>query len=250
MTSVTLACGRGLLEAPEALLTASAPRVDWYPFVRAKLDSRFVVTALEGPGAALKGPLGEAAYQYQPGRLAVGALKGAGAAELVLRVAYHLAIREQGGALIHAAGVAGQEHGPALVASGVSGAGKSTLARLAAQAGLDVLSDEILALFPDGTVTGTPFRSDLDNRANAVPRRARYFAALAKGSHEALEALSVMDASALALSQRFEVPELLVPDARPRLLAFLDAVELRRLTFRKDSEAGKFVAAALSAAKK
>jgi hypothetical protein len=135
----------------------------------------------------------------------------------------------------------------AAVASGKSGDGKSTLSRLSVGAGLTLLTDEVVMLFPDGRVSGTPFRSDFVHAGTPGLTRARYFLALEKAPHEELKPLAALAASQLAMSQCFELSELALPRAevRRRLLSFLSHVEPRTLAFRKDPAAGEFVRAAL-----
>jgi hypothetical protein len=141
--------------------------------------------------------------------------------------------------LLHAAALADDRR--AAVAAGASGAGKSTLARLGRGAGLTLLSDEIVQVFPDGAVAGSPFASDLDNRGSPGAFPAGAFLALVHGPAEGVDALPAVEAAALALAQRFEVPGLALPsaEANRRTLSFLGRVERRRFTFRQHPEAGQ-----------
>jgi hypothetical protein len=85
-----------------------------------------------------------------------------------LLVAYRL--HEQGGAVLHGAGVvAGDE---AMLFFGVSGAGKSTVSRLALERGGRVLSDDLNALVPQeggaAVLQGLPFTGDLETSGPAT----------------------------------------------------------------------------------
>lgn len=204
-----------------------------------------VERALVPAGTLIQAPLGECRFELSAGRLRVQVEDGVSRGELVLRLAYYLCAVEQGAVLIHACAL--RRGDVALVASGKSGDGKSTLSRLGVAAGLELLTDEVVMLFPDGRVCGTPFRSDFVHAGTPGLARARYFLALSKQPYEALEPLAALTAAQLATSQCFELPEVALPraEARRRLLAFLAHVEPRTLAFRKDPAAGEFVRAAL-----
>ena len=204
-----------------------------------------VERALVPAGTLIQAPLGECRFELSAGRLRVQVDDGVSRGELVLRLAYYLCAVEQGAVLIHACAL--RRGDVALVASGKSGDGKSTLSRLGVAAGLELLTDEVVMLFPDGRVCGTPFRSDFVHAGTPGLARARYFLALSKQPYEALEPLAALSAAQLATSQCFELPEVALPraQARRRLLAFLAHVEPRTLAFRKDPAAGEFVRAAL-----
>jgi hypothetical protein len=169
------------------------------------------------------------------------------AVELVLRLAWHVVTTRAGGCLMHAAAIAVGDR--ALVAAGQSGDGKSTLSRLCRGAGLELLTDEIVQLFPDGRCGGTPFRSDEDNVGAPGLRQAAYFVALQKAPHEALAALAPLEAMRLASAQCFDVETESLPRAEQgrRLLRFLGATTLRTLAFRKDPAVGDFVRSVLGA---
>ncbi|MDT8286900.1 MAG: hypothetical protein RQ748_07310, partial [Elusimicrobiales bacterium] len=79
-----------------------------------------------------------------------------------LRTLSSALLNESGGALVHACGLA--VGGRAYVFIGRSGAGKSTLARLAADAGAEVISDEIVPLRMERGrfyVYGSPFWGEM-----------------------------------------------------------------------------------------
>ncbi len=241
-------CAHGVLEVDDALAQMARPRVHVEAFSAASAPDatpRWLtvtrVARVEG-GQVVAGPLGSCVIALTGDTLQVqvddaGAFPG----ELVMRVAWYLATTRLGGVLLHASALAVGDH--ALVACGQSGDGKSTLARLGAAAGARLLTDEVVQVFPDGRVGGTPFRSDGDNIGSPGVARARYFVTLKKADHEALEALEVMEAASVALAQCFDVDAIALErrEVRARLLGFLDAVERRRLAFRKHPEAGAFV---------
>lgn len=194
-------------------------------------------------GVRIEAPLGSCTYRLDGDTLHVAFEDGSPfRAELVLRLAWYIVVSRLGGVLIHASGLTDGTR--AIVAAGQSGNGKSTLSRLGTAAGLTLLSDEVICLFPDGRVAGTPFRSDFDNVGAPRMVPARYFFALEKADHEELKPLSPLDAVQLAMAQCFEVAELALPrvEVRKRLLSFLSHVEPRTLAFRKHADAGKFVA--------
>jgi hypothetical protein len=133
--------------------------------------------------------------------------------------------------------------GRAFFATGNSGDGKSTISGLARDAGAALLSDEILQVFPDGTVIGTPFRSDPDKLGQPLRAKLAWICGLVKGAEESIAPMSPQDAYALLLSQVMEVPSLALPrpELRRRLLGILGSTQLGRLTFRKHPDAGRFV---------
>ena len=108
---------------------------------------------------------------------------------------------------------------------------------------MQLLTDEVVMLFPDGRVCGTPFRSDFENAGRPGLVKAAYFFALEKAASEQLKDLSALAATQLAMAQCFDVAEVALPrpEVRRRLLQFLSNVELRTLAFRKDPAAGHFV---------
>jgi len=202
------------------------------------------VAGLEGQ--LVEGPLGRCTVRLDGDVLQVDVGEGPFLGELALRLAYYLATSRLGGLLIHSSALALGEVG--LIACGQSGAGKSTLARLGRGAGARLLTDEVVQVFPDGRMGGTPFRSDPDNVGSPGLVTARYLVALRKADHEALAPLPPLEAAALVMAQCFEVEGLAIPRAevQRRALAFLGAVELRALHFRKHPDAGRFIAEALA----
>ncbi|MEW6432900.1 MAG: hypothetical protein AB1730_15455 [Myxococcota bacterium] len=245
---VPLACGEGVLEVDRSILEMSTPRVHWRRFVVESSAASALLrvqrhTSVDGQ--PVEGPLGRCVIRLEEGVLHVQVEDGPFLGELVLRLAWYLGTTRQGGVLVHAAALAEGEVG--IVACGKSGDGKSTLSRLCRTGGLRLLTDEVVQLFPDGRVGGTPFRSDFDNEGNPGLVRARYFVTLRKADREALEPLGATEATQVALAQCFAVDEVALPrvEVRKRVLAFLGAVELRTLAFRKAPEVATFVGTVL-----
>jgi hypothetical protein len=157
-------------------------------------------------------------------------------------VGMQLATLRQGGLLLHAAGVAFQGRG--VVAIGPSGAGKSTFTRLSVQAaGAEVLSDEVVALYPEGRVEGSPFCSDLDLPSSLARARLAAVLLLEKGSEERLEEVSAEEAIAALMGQVFRpLPGEASPgDILQRLARITEHVPLRRFVFRKHEAAAGFI---------
>lgn len=247
---VRLWCGDGVLEVDESLADMSRPRVHVDAFDASSSREAPCLLRVERVRAGLEGqlvegPLGRCVVRRDGVHLQVEVADGPFLGELVLRLAYHLATTASGGLLVHSSALALGQVG--LVACGPSGAGKSTLARLGQAAGLRLLTDEVVQVFPDGRLGGTPFRSDPDNVGAPGLVRARYFLSLKKAEREALEPLAPLAAAGLLMAQRFEVEALAVPrtEVQRRALSFLGCVELRTLAFRKHPEAGRFVLGAL-----
>jgi hypothetical protein len=125
-----------------------------------------------------------------------------------------------GGALMHAAAIAGRDG--ALLVAGMSGAGKTTMSRAAAALGAHVLSDERTITRPVGdgwVVGGTPWPGEggfAENRS--VPLRALIL--LEQASENALIPLS--QARALALLYRCHFPPLWDARACERTLDHLE----------------------------
>lgn len=162
--------------------------------------------------------------------------------ELALRVGMQLATLRQGGLLLHAAGVAFGAR--AVVAIGPSGAGKSTFTRLCAQvAGAAVLSDEVLALYPEGRVEGSPFCSELDLPSTLAHATLEAVLLLQKGAEERMEDVSPQEALTAMMGQVFRpLPgEASQGEVLRRLASLCERVALRRFVFRKHEAAAGFV---------
>ncbi len=165
------------------------------------------------------------------------------AAEAVLRAAYQIAVARQGGVLLHASAVAFGEH--AFVATGQSGAGKSTLARLCVQGGGRLLSDEIVALYPDGHAHGTPFRSDPDLAGTPQPAQVRAVLLLDKAQEERLAPVPLREALPVVLAQTFRGVTVALSGAQAleRVGRVLERVGVQRLSFRKHLDVAAFLRA-------
>lgn len=110
-------------------------------------------------------------------------------------VAYRL--HELGGAVIHGAAVV--DNGEALLFAGPSGAGKSTVSRMALERGLTVLSDDLNALMPGGTLAALPFTGDLDSRGpGTYPLRGLF--RLEKDTEDGLRPLGRAETAACLLA--------------------------------------------------
>ncbi len=245
---VNLACARGIIRVDPSIAEMALPRVHIAAFQcndaeRSTLLTVKRVSSLKG--RHIDAPLGQCEIVLEGDTLTVQVGDGPFLGELVLRLAFYVTVSRQGGVLIHSSSVASSH--AALVACGKSGDGKSTLSRLCTAHGLRLLTDEVVALFPDGNVAGTPFRSDADNVGSPEMVRARFFVALEKADVEALNSLAPVAAVQLAMSQCFdtEAAAISTTETRRRLLAFLSHVEVKTLSFRKHEDAGAFVAGLL-----
>ncbi len=200
------------------------------------------VEALRAPGTPLDGS-SEAggSYAVQGQTVLVSIPSSPASAEASLRAVLQIATLRQGGLLVHGSGVA--FGGKAAIAVGQSGAGKSTLARLCIGAGGQLLSDETVGLYPDGTVWGSPFFSDPDLASHLNRATLAGILLLEKGPDEHLAPVGAPEATAALLSQAYRPSS---GEATPsELLARASALALRpgvhRLRFRKEPAAGAFV---------
>ncbi|MFT3714238.1 MAG: hypothetical protein QM817_41780 [Archangium sp.] len=242
-------CGSARVRVERSICETATERVHWKRFV-APADgvepalTVFRHSALDGK--LIDAPLGKCVFVRDGARLDVQFEDGMFRGELVLRLGWYLCGTEQGAVLIHANALSDGTH--ALVAAGQSGNGKSTLARLGVGAGLSLLTDEVVMLFPDGRVSGTPFRSDFDNAGQPGLMPAKYFVALEKAPREELKPLSALEAVQLAMAQCFEIAEVAIPrvEVRQRLLTFLSKVQLGTFAFRKHDDAGAFARSLLA----
>ncbi|MBL8919891.1 MAG: hypothetical protein JNJ54_13575 [Myxococcaceae bacterium] len=237
-------CAGAVIRVEASLADMSRPRVHLGAFAVTGGAPELVIErhpALPPHAKVAEGPLGRCRWLLDGNRLDVEVPDGMYQGELVLRLGWYLVASRRGAVLIHACAVTDGAH--ALVASGRSGDGKSTLARLCRGAGLELLTDEIVQLFPDGTAAGTPFRSDADNVGRPGRFPVKYLVALEKAPEERLGPLSPLDAGALVTSQCFDGAVFALPrvEANRRLLGFLSKTGLGTLAFRKDPAAGEFV---------
>ncbi len=245
-----LRCAEGVIEADDSLCVMSRPRVFVDAFSADTALRPVLLTVVRRDhveGETIAGPLGSCVVALDGPTMTVQVADGSFPGELVLRLAWYVVTTRLGGVLLHASAIA--EGDRALVACGKSGDGKSTLGRLCHGAGARLLTDEVVQVFPDGRISGSPFRSDEDNVGRPGVVRARAFVTLQKADHEALTSVDVLTAASVAMAQCFDIgpSSFTLPrkDVRERLLAFLDAVERHTLRFRKDPAAGEFVRAFL-----
>jgi hypothetical protein len=237
-------CAGEVIRVDASLADMSRPRVHLGAFAVSGGDPALTVTRherLPEHARVAEGPLGRCRYLLDGQRLDVEVPDGMFQGELVLRLAWYLVATRRGALLLHASAIT--DGHAALVASGKSGDGKSTLSRLCRGAGLTLLTDEIVQLFPDGTAAGTPFRSDEDNVGAPGRFPVARFVALRKAPAEALEPLAPLEATQLAVSQCFDgaVFALSRAEVNRRVLTFLSATSLGTLAFRKDPAVGAFV---------
>ena len=238
-----LLCAQQVVRVDSSICEMATERVHWKRFLapEGSTPSLTVRRHASLEGTPIDAPLGKCTFTLSEDCLAVAIEDGVFRGELILRLAWYLAATRQGAVLIHACALKAGDQ--AIVASGKSGDGKSTLSRLGVGAGMQLLTDEVVMLFPDGRVCGTPFRSDFENAGQPGLVKAKYFLALEKAQNEELKELSALAATQLAMAQCFDVAEVALPRAevRKRLLAFLGNVEVRTLAFRKAPEAGTFL---------
>jgi hypothetical protein len=118
-----------------------------------------------------------------------------GIVENVLRPLLAARLLDTGGLLVHSAASLG------ILYAGHSGDGKSTIARMALDAGLPVLSDDLNAVVRNGhgfTLMPLPFTGDLEpHERSDTPTPLRAVMALHKGEREALAPLSLAESVSL-----------------------------------------------------
>ncbi len=239
--------GQWACEVEDALLEAARPRCGFEPFLTQE-SPRLRLRRLSdaGPGARPFQPEQPAlgAFRVEEDGLVTDAPLALLPAELALRALFQLAILRQGGLCVHAAGVT---FGPeAVVALGPSGAGKSTLARLCVRSGrAELLSDEVVALLPEGLVCGSPFRSEPDLSATCAEARLRALLLLEKGQAESLTPVRPAALVAPLLGQVFQGGAAeglsLGAGTLARLSGLMAPVASFRLTFRKDPAVAVFL---------
>jgi hypothetical protein len=245
---VCLRLGNWTVQVEPTLLDLAAPRCD---------VARFLVSSeelLDTPSLRVERvqelPAGQplnsrlpalGRYQVEGATLRVACAEEVLAAELGLRAAFHLATVRQGGVLLHASGVV--LGGRAWVAVGPSGAGKSTFARLTCRAGGELLSDEVLAVLPEGRVLGTPFRSDPDMVGTAREAPLGGLFALVHAPGESVEPLAPAAVVPLLLAQAFRVPSDGPTQAEllQRVAGLASGFPAYRFLFRNHPEAGEYL---------
>ncbi|QSQ26236.1 hypothetical protein JY651_15445 [Pyxidicoccus parkwayensis] len=169
--------------------------------------------------------------------------------ETVLKVMLAGALARRGGLLVH--GVAVAHQGRAALFVGHSGAGKSTLGALWANAGGELLSDELVAVWPVGPapsgwqVAGTPWNV-------GVPSEARLMAVgtLAWDAGSRWESQAAGDVGRMLLLNAL-LPEATAAGRGGMMVAagrLLSEVSPVRLVFARDASAAAVVRSALEAA--
>lgn len=118
-----------------------------------------------------------------------------GVVENVLRPLLAARLLAIGGLLVHSAAIDGY------LFAGRSGAGKSTISRLALEAGLPVLSDDLNALVPDEhgfAIAPLPFTGDLlESEVSNERTQLRAVMELEKGDREEVRAMSLAETVSL-----------------------------------------------------
>src|SRR5262249_51368380 len=181
------------------------------------------------------------AYAVEGDEILVRIPRSPASAEASLRAVFQVATMREGGLLVHGSGAAFE--GRAVVAVGESGAGKSTLARLCVAAGAELLSDETVGLYPDGTAWGSPFFSHPDLATPRLRASLGGILVLEKASREELSPVDPAEGAAALLSQAYRPGSAEINRAELLSRAATLAVKpgVRRLRFRKELEAGAFV---------
>jgi hypothetical protein len=244
----SLRLGDWTLEVEPTLLLLAAPRCDVERFQVSSQASRAEPSLrLERVREVAAGHLLNSrypalgSYQVEGATIRLACSESVMAAELGLRAAFQLATVRQGGVLLHSSGVVFA--GRAVVAVGPSGAGKSTFARWMRQAGGEVLSDEVLALLPDGRVLATPFRSDADMLGTAREAPLGGLFALVHAPSESLAPLAPAAVVPLLLAQSFRAPAdgLTQAELLQRVAGLASHFPAYRFSFRNHPEAGRYL---------
>lgn len=163
---------------------------------------------------------------------------------LALRGLFSRAIERRGGVLVHAAGVTW--NGRAALITGASGAGKSTLARWSVTAGATLLSDEVVGVLPDGSVYGTPFRSDSDLQGTPAVARLHLATTLRHGTADTFDAVPTHELIAVLCEQAFHRDREISAGQVLRCIArAVEGVETTRFTCRNSAAAGEALRARL-----
>jgi hypothetical protein len=250
-TSASIRAGPDLLEVPKSLLTIAAPRIAVQHFHDDGTPALTLRRAEQEPhgGVELEGsPGARGVIRIDGNVLTAHVPDDPYTAESALRVAFQLAVVRRGGVLVHSSSIAFGDR--AIVAIGQSGDGKSTLARLCIEAGGTLLSDEMTAIFPDGTVYGTPFRSTETTPGSPGPAQLGLLVVLEKAPFEGLERADVRSVLPRMLAQvyrGFDAGVLTPAEILSRLSEVIGKRAPQILRFRKDPNAGRFVAEALRA---
>lgn len=231
-----------------ALLELSSARCHWRAFEVATGEAvcrvRRVENLPEGNSLPLEGSLAPWGFVRLEGdELLAHIPDDVYAAESVLRIAYQYATVKAGGILVHASGVAWD--GKAVVAIGRSGAGKSTLGALCSseEGRGTLLSDEIIQLYSNGTCSGTPFRSNVENVGAPGVFKLASLLSLHHANEERMTPLSPHEAMPEFLGQvyRSNVVPLSNMEILKRLGGAMEHSSVHRLSFRKNPAVGPFL---------
>ncbi len=243
-----LQVGRRVAEIDDSILELAAPCCYLDAFrspVASKvplLRVREVQTLHRGAATPLDGLSRDGgAYAVEGDEILVRIPRSPASAEASLRAVFQVATMREGGLLVHGSGVSFE--GRAVVAVGESGAGKSTLARLCLSAGAELLSDETIGLYPDGTAWGSPFFSDHDLAGRRLRASLGAILLLEKASHEEVCPVDAEEGAAGLLSQVYRPGpgEISRAELLSRAGALAVKPGVRRLRFRKELAAGAFV---------
>ena len=243
-----LQVGRRVAEIDDSILELAAPccYLDAFrnpvPSKLPLLRVREVQTLHRGAATPLDGVSRDGgAYAVEGDEILVRIPRSPASAEASLRAVFQVATMREGGLLVHGSGVTFEDR--ALVAVGESGAGKSTLARLCLAAGAELLSDETIGLYPDGTAWGSPFFSDHDLSGRRLRASLGAILLLEKASREQVCPVDRAEGDAALLSQVYRPGpgEISRAELLSRAGALAVKPGVRCLRFRKEQEAGAFV---------
>jgi len=243
-----LQVGRRVAEIDDSILELAAPccYLDVFrnpvPSELPPLRVREVQALHRGAATPLDGVSRDGgAYAVEGDEILVRIPRSPASAEASLRAVFQVATMREGGLLVHGSGVAFE--GRALVAVGESGAGKSTLARLCLAAGAELLSDETIGLYPDGTAWGSPFFSDHDLAGRRLRASLGAIFLLEKAEREQVSPVDPAEGAGALLAQVYRPGpgELNRAELLSRAAALAVNPGVRRFRFRRELEAGAFV---------
>ncbi len=163
--------------------------------------------------------------------------------DCVLRIVHTLLLANEGGFLLHAAGVV--RNGKAFLFSGVSGAGKTTIAGLA-PADAALLTDEISYVVKKSGqyfAFGTPFAGELARIGENVRAPIAEVYLLAQGNENKIEPMdSAVAANCLLRNTLFFAEDpCLVKTVFQSVCEFVGKVPVRRLTFLPDARVWELI---------
>ena len=243
-----LRVGSGLALVPEALIESARGRCRFEGFIEPEsrerptfvLDVAPMSTSFQTEVTVATGT--RVGITVEGDTILVSPPRDAYEAELGFRLVFHLDAVRKGGFLVHSSGVT--IDGRAFVAFGQSGAGKSTFAAQCMKSpGVQVLSDEIVAVFPSGMCHGTPFRSDLDVASVSATAPIHQLLMLRKATEERLDPVNAVRAVAALVSQVYRSPiePLSSSDILERASILASRVGISELSFRKTGDVAQFL---------